>query len=72
MQGFEHEAVAPERDNDLGIGGVDRTVSRDQPLTRRLRLRPIGGGECNSDGGRRWFGHDCTQAEPGGEVKRRF
>ena len=29
-------------------------------------------GECDANGGRRWFGHRCTQAEPEGEVKRRL
>ena len=39
MQGLQHEAVAAERDDDVGGLGIDIAVARDEPSQRLLRLR---------------------------------
>ena len=39
VQGLQHQAVAAERDDDVGLGGGEVAVALDQPRARLLRLR---------------------------------
>ena len=43
VQGLQHEPVAPERDNDVGVGRVRIAIARCQCGQRGLRLRDRAG-----------------------------
>jgi hypothetical protein len=45
VQGLEHEAVAAESDDDLGLVRAGLAIARDQGLLGLLRFRAVAGGE---------------------------